>query len=225
VVITAMVSALVAAGAFAAAAVWRERTTASEEASPGPASTSGAGLDGCMVPRCTVLRSTSVAGTTVDLVADRDATSGRLRIGGAGSSEVFEVTITTMGAVLGPESLQCLPGLPSACLVRGQFPQGVIGEVVVGRSTKWNELAQPFQSDAGYLALADVNGDNSADVLVAQHRCDRTVTPDCANTQVFVRVYDMQSQDLGCTRNYSRLESLPGWPTVTLTAAALDPCT
>src|SRR5262245_25773833 len=212
-VITAVVCALVAAGALAVAASLRERGEAPSTADPttGP-STPGVGVDGCAIEPCKVLASMPVGGNRVDLVADSGFKSGRLRIGGAGSSEVIEVTITKMGAVLGDNSLQCVPGTLVSCLIRGTAAQGMIGQLVVGRTGKWSQLTQPFQSDAGYLALADVTGDTGAELLVAQHRCDRAVTPDCSATPIYVQVYNLRSQDKGCTRNYNGLESLPSWP-------------
>jgi hypothetical protein len=227
VVITTVVSALVAAGALAASAALRDRGTSTEATDETTTHTTpGVGVDGCLVQPCKVLGSVNVGGTTVELVADKGGTSGRLRIGGAGSSEVIEATITGMGAILGPDSLQCVAGALSACLVRGQFSQGIVGQVVVGRSAKWNELALPFQSDAGYLAIADITAtDTGPEVLVAQHRCDRKTVTDCATTPVYIQVFNTRSQELGCTRNYSKLESLPDWPTVTLTAKDLNPCT
>lgn len=225
-VVTVVVSALVAAGALAAAAALRDRGTTTAETGETTARTpSGAGIDGCVVEPCKVLATTNVAGTTVELVADKGGTGGRLRIGGAGSSEVIEATITGMGAILGDDSLQCVPGSLSACLLRGQFSQGVVGQVVVGRSREWNELAQPFQSDAGYLALAEVSSANTGpEVLVAQHFCDRKAVTDCSTTPVYIRVYNSRSQEVGCTKNYTRLESLPGWPDVALTSENLDTC-
>ena len=223
-VITAVVCALVAAAALAMSASLRDQGETRSSAGPTTVpSTSGAGVDGCAVEPCTVLASMPVSGNLIDLVADDGFTSGRLRIGGAGSSEVFEVTITEMGAVLGEDSLQCVPGAIVACLIRGTSEQGVIGQVVVGRTGKWNQLTQPFQSDAGYLALADVAGDTGAEILVAQHRCDRESTPDCSATPVYLHVYNLRSQDKGCTRNYDDLEALPGWPVVAIRSADLDP--
>ncbi|TDV36874.1 hypothetical protein [Actinophytocola oryzae] len=227
VVITAAACALVAAGALAVAASLRDRDAAASDATTTTASTpgGGAGVDGCLVQPCQVLATTNVGGTQVELVADNGNMSGRLRIGGAGSSDVVEATITSMGAQLGPESLQCVPGTLAACLLRGESPDGIVGQIVVGRSTKWNELAQSFQSDAGYLALAEVTPDTGAEILVAQHRCDRGAGDDCSRTPVFVRVYNLRSQDLGCTRNYDDLESLPGWPVVAVDRDnLLNPC-
>jgi hypothetical protein len=223
-VITIVVCALVAAGALAMAASLRGRDATPASADDTTSSTTtGVGVDGCDVEPCTVLGSVPVGGNRIELVADRGNTSGRVRIGGAGSSEVIEVTITDKGAVLGPDSLQCVPGTLVACLVRGTSDQGVIGQVVVGRTRKWNSLAAPFQSDAGYLALADVFGDTGAEIVVAQHRCDRATVPDCSTTPVYVRVYSLRGEDKGCTRSYSGLDSLPGWPVVTLKSADVDP--
>lgn len=227
VVITTVVAALVAAGALAGAVALRQHradTSAETDTTETTSTTSGPGADGCYVQPCTVMGRAAFGGTLVQLVVDAGGRSARLQIGGGGSSEVIEATITGMGATLGEDSLQCVPDSLSACLLRGQFDLGVVGQVVVGRSTKWSELSNPFQSDAGYLALSNVTSDVGAEVLVAQHACDRKAVADCSTTPVYIRVYNLRSQELGCTRNYARLESLPDWPTVTLTAAALKPC-
>ena len=227
VVITTVVSALVAAGAVATSAALRDRGTATEPVADDTTTqvTPGVGVDGCLVPPCKVLATANVGGTSIELVADKGGTSGRLRIGGAGSSEVIEATITGMGAILGPESLQCVAGSLSACLVRGQFSQGIVGQVVVGRSAKWNELAQPFQSDAGYLAIAEIDASvTGPEVLVAQHSCDRKTESDCATKPVYLQIFDTRLNELGCTRNYARLQSLPNWPNVALTREDIRPC-
>jgi len=221
-VITAVLCALVAAAALAVAASLRHRDEPGSSGQTTPP-TSGVGADGCGDEPCTVLASITLGGNQVELVADNGFRSGRLRVSGAGTSDVIEVTVTEMGAVLGPDSLQCVPGSLASCVIRGSTEQGVIGQVVVGRSGQWNQLTQPFQSDAGYLALADVTGDTGAEILVAQHRCDRAAVPDCSATPVYVHVYSLRSEDKGCTRSYSGLESLPGWPAVTLKSTDLDP--
>src|SRR5262245_48702176 len=121
VVITAVVCALVAAGALAGAVALKNRDESSADTgtSAPPVTTTGVGADGCAVEPCEVLGTVPVGGTTVDLVADSGYRSGRLRIGGAGSSEVIELTITDIGATLGKDSLQCVSGTLAACLVRG----------------------------------------------------------------------------------------------------------
>jgi hypothetical protein len=228
VVITAVVCALVAAGALAVAASLRHRDAAGadQDGATTQTSSSGAGVDGCLIDPCKVLATTNVGGTTVDLVADKGFRSGRVRIGGRdGSSEVVEASITNMGAQLGPESLQCFAGIPAACLLKGQNPQGVVGQVIVGRSAKWSELGQPFQSDAGYLGLADVTGKEvGPEILVAQHDCVPAKVADCSSTPVYVRIYSLRSAEMGCTRMYARLESLPGWPAVTLDSQDIGTC-
>jgi hypothetical protein len=101
----------------------------------------------------------------------------------------------------------------------------VLGQVVVGRSGKWASLEKPFASDAGFVAVQDVTGQQSGpEVLVAQHRCDRQATTDCADTEVYVQIFSMRSEVLGCTRDYARLESMPGWPDADLADAAVNPC-
>jgi hypothetical protein len=224
IVVTIAVCALLAAGALATSATLRSRgvaTTVTDTTTTSPG-TSGAGVDGCLVSPCTVLGKAQVGDTAVDLVADHGDRGGRMRIGGAGASKVVEVTITSMGAVLGPDSLQCVVDTLSACLIRGGSDSGVIGQVVAGRSASWSELAQPFVSDAGYLALAQVTPDPGPEILVAQHDCQRG--QDCSSTRVYVRVYNLRSQELGCTGYYQRLESLPGWPSVTLKRTDLKDC-
>lgn len=222
-VITTVVCALVAAGALATAASLRDRGTTPSVGTTTVPPTSGVGVDGCAIEPCTVLGFIPLGGNRVELVADKGFKSGRLRIGGAGSSEVIEVAVTDTGAVLGQDSLQCVPGTLISCLIRGTSDRGVIGQVVVGRTGKWNQLTHLFQSDAGYLALADVTGDTGAELLVAQHRCDRATVPDCSATPVYLQVYNMQSEDKGCTRNYGALDALPGWPVVTVRSTDLDP--
>ncbi len=227
-VVTAVVCALVALGALATAAVVRhERSAASRptETTTPQTTTSGPGADGCLADPCRVLGPVPIGGTTVQLVADAGGRSGRLQIGGGGASDVIEVTITKLGAVLGPDALQCVGGTLSACVVRGTAADGVLGQVVVGRSAKWASLEKPFASDAGFVAVQDVTGAQSGpEVLVAQHRCDRATTADCADTEVYVQVFTMRSEVLGCTRDYARLESMPGWPAPDLSEAAINPC-
>ncbi|GAB1508721.1 hypothetical protein JCM33774_07620 [Actinophytocola sp. KF-1] len=227
-VVTAAVCALVALGALAAAAYVRhERTAANRpgETTTPSTTTSGPGADGCLADPCRVLGPIPIGGTTVQLVVDAGGKSGRLQIGGGGASDVIEVTITKLGAVLGPDALQCVGGTLSACVVRGSAADGVLGQVIVGRSGKWASLEKPFASDAGFVAVQDVTGQQSGpEVLVAQHRCDRTTTADCSDTDIHVQIYSMGSEVLGCTRDYARLESMPGWPDPDLTEAAINPC-
>lgn len=227
-VVTAVVCVLVALGALVTAAVLRHErasTAVSDEITTPPATTSGAGADGCLAEPCAVVGRIPIGGTTVQLVADAGHRSGRLQIGGGGASDVIEVTITRLGAVLGPDSLQCVGGSMTVCVVRGAAADGMFGQVVVGRSGNWASVEKPFASDAGYVGAQEVDERQTGpEVLVAQHRCDPTATADCATTPVYVQVFNVQSESLGCTRDYARLESIPGWPAVDLSAAAIRPC-
>jgi hypothetical protein len=228
-VVTTVVCTLVALGALVAAAVLRHERgnpAADDGTTTSPATTtSGAGADGCLASPCLVVGPVPIGGTTVQLVADAGGRSGRLQIGGGGASDVIEVTITKLGAVLGPDSLDCVGGTQSVCVVRGATGDGMFGQVVVGRSGKWASLEKPFASDAGYVGVGDVDRKQSGlEVLVAQHRCDPAATADCSTTPVYVQVFNLQSESLGCTRNYARLDSIPGWPTVDLSQATIRTC-
>jgi hypothetical protein len=221
--VTAVACAVIAAGALVTAAALRDRTPAdharsSREAPP----RSGVDADGCFGVKCTVLASVPVAGTTVELVAEAGGTAGRLRIGGGGTGYVFEATITGRGATLTKDSLQCVASTLSACLLRGRSNEGVVGQVFAGRTGNWAELRSAFVSGAGFLALADVEAPTGPEILAAQHRC--APGADCAATPVTVEVYSLGSELLGCTRDYARLESIPGWPSVDLADAKLRPC-
>jgi hypothetical protein len=222
VIVATVASALVAGGALIAANRLADHPSPASQPSSAP--TSSVGVDGCLVRPCTVLASTPVAGTTIELIADRGAKSGRLRIGGPGSSDVIEVTITDMGATLTRNSLQCVPGSLSACVVRGAYDGGTAGQVVVGRSGKWSSLAKPFVSDAGYLALAQITADVGPEVVAVQHDCDRASLPDCTGRPVFAQVFTMSSREAGCTQNYGSLESLPGYPNIDLRSDELSRC-
>jgi hypothetical protein len=228
VLITFMVSLVVAAGAVATAATIRAPgpgTAAPSRTSVAPPATSQpVDASGCKRRPCTVLRTIAIAGSTVDLVADAGARSGRLRIGGSGSGRVIETRITGMGVRLTQSSLQCIAGPISACLIRGDLDGGVAGEVVVGRSDTWSALEKPFQSDAGYLALSEVTGDASPEIIAVQHDCAGN-EDSCPGRPVYAQVFAANGAEIGCTRHhYTKLEHLPGYPNIQLTAASLDPC-
>jgi hypothetical protein len=225
VIVAIVLSVLVAAGALGGAAVlrWRAAHPAAAPVTSGkPPASSGVGPSGCLREPCQVLASTTVGGTSVELVADAGGTSGRLRVGGLNSGSVIEATITEMGVTLAADSLQCLPGGPAACLIRGRHDGGIAGQVVVGRSDSWSALEQRYVSNAGYLALVNLDGDVVPEILAAQHDCSAAV--DCASRPVFAQVFALTGQVLGCTRNYPKLDRLPGSPGVPLTKAQLTQC-
>jgi len=222
VIVTVVLAVLVAAGALGGAGVirWRATETASTPTtSQKPPPSSVVGVSGCLVEPCKVVAKTSVGGTEVELVADAGGHSGRLRIGGPTSGSVIEATITDVGVVLTPDSLQCVAGGPAACLIKGEHEGGIAGQIVVGRSDKWSASETTYISDAGYLALANINGDSAPEVLAAQPMpCGRA---DCG---VFMQVFGISGKVLGCTKEYPRVDRLPGYGSVKLTEAALTPC-
>lgn len=228
-VVATVVAALVAAGALGTAALLRADRQV-EGGDPAPSSAPGTspsvGADGCLVAPCTVLGVAHVGGTTVELVADHGARSGRLRIGGGGASDVLEVTITDNDATLTDQSLRCVPSTLSVCVVRGPYEGGLLAQVAVGRSQEWDWLTTPIASDAGYLTVAEVTGAyTGAEVVAAQHRCDRTQVADCSGTPVFLEMYSSGTGELiGCSGNYRRLESLPGWPNPDPDDVAIKQC-
>jgi hypothetical protein len=222
VVVAVALSALVAGGALIAANQVADRPDPVPETSAPP--TSSVGPDGCLVRPCTVLGTASVGGTTVQLVADKGARSGRLRIGGPDSGDVIDATVTDMGVTLAPGSLQCVPGTLSACLIRGGYDGGTAGQVVVGRSGKWSSLAKPFVADAGLLVLAQVTADVGPEVVAVRHDCDRATVPDCSTRPVFAQVFTMNGAEAGCTGDYQAVESLPGYPDVRLDSGDLSKC-
>lgn len=227
VVVTALVCALITLGALVTAGVLRQQraSVADSDETVTPTTNSAPGANGCSVEPCKVLDVLTIGGTSMQLVADAGGRSGRLQIGGGGASFVIEVTITKYGATLGGDALQCVGGALSACVVRGKGPQSLLGQLVVGRSAKWASTEKPFASDASFIGLQDVTGKQTGpEVLVAQHRCDPNATDNCSDTPVYVQVFSVKSELLGCTRDYQRLESIPGWPAADLSQATIRPC-
>jgi hypothetical protein len=225
VVLAAVLSTLVLGAALIGAHLVRERRPAAP-AEPAPTAASTAVDErGCRTEPCRVMGSVRVAGTTVELVADAGGRSGRLRIGGPSSSEVIEATVTDLGVDLTKSSLQCVPRVMAACIVRGPYEDGIAGQVVIGRSGKWSSLRKPFVSGAGYLALAEVDSTKSGpEVLAAQYECGGAAA-DCVDAPVFVQVFAVGSDtEVGCTRTYGTVDSLPGFPEVTLTKGELSTC-
>lgn len=223
VVVTVLLCALVAAGALAVAAAQRGSEDSSADDSQ-KTSTSRQDDDGsgCRIKPCTVLQTVPIGDTNIDLLADAGATSGRVRIGGPGASQVIEVAIT--GVTLTGDSLQCSVSSLSGCMIRGASSAGTVGQVVVGRSGKWSSIEQQFVSDAGYLALAEVDGQVGPEIVAVQYDCDRATTPDCTGRPVFAQVFMLSGAEVGCTRTVTRIESLPGFPVVDPDRGQLRPC-
>jgi len=222
-VVTVVLSLLVAAGALVGADALRLQAarTAQAASTSAQSETKPVGPSGCLQEPCRVLGTAAIGGTSMELVADAGAQSGRLRIGGGTATpQVIPVTVTDNGVVLTEDSLQCLAGGQAACLIRGRRADNrVYGQVVVGRADSWAS-GQTYLSNAGYLALANVDSDVSPEVLAAQPGC----AGGCPGGQVRMQVFNLDGSVVGCTRNYSALERLPGFPVVKLTQAELSAC-
>lgn len=225
VVVTIVLALLVAAGAVTTAALLRPggRPTAepSGSSTPAPAPDQEDDASTCHREPCQVLGTVVVAGSTVDLMVDAGGTSGRLRIGGPGSSRVIETSVTKLGVKLTTTSLQCVAGTITACLIRGAYDGGVAGEVIVGRSDTWNALENRFLSTAGYLALSNVAGNASPEIVAVQYECE----DNCHSGPVFGQVFEANGTERGCTRHhYAKLENMPGYPNIQLRGVELVDC-
>ncbi|MET0132337.1 MAG: hypothetical protein ABW215_01950 [Kibdelosporangium sp.] len=195
VVLTVLLSLLVAGAAVGAAGYLR----GSPEPAPSPPTPSLQPTSaGCRIEPCEVVASSTVAGTRIDLLADAGRKSARLKIG---ADRLVESTIAELGATLNPDSLQCEPARLSACMIRGAYNGGTVGEVVVGRSGKWGSANRRYYSSAGYLAVIDINKDGGPEVVTV-------------HSSFYAQVYAIDGEDLGCTRQVARREQLPGWPIV-----------
>ena len=203
VIATVAVAVILTAAAFGGVYYLRTKTSGQ----PAPQVTPTPTVVGpCHVEPCTVLASASVGKSRIELWGDAGGRSGRVKI----DDLLYESTITGRGAVLTSGSLQCVAGTFSACLVHGEITGGRIGEVIVSRSGNWEAADQPYFSDAGYLALTDVNSDNTPEVVVVQKG-------------FYAQVFQLNGTEMGCTRRFTRMNQLPGWPTVKPPAAQLHP--
>ncbi|WP_146107964.1 hypothetical protein [Actinokineospora auranticolor] len=222
VVLAMVICGLVVAAALTGAAVLRVRTN---PAAAAPLTTSSASTNPrageCKREPCKRLGQVPVAGTDVQLIGDSGAASGRLLIGSPGSPQIIEITVTDLGVKLTESSLQCAAGAVAACIVRGVGDKGTTGQVIAGRSDKWSPLGRAFFSAANYLSLANVVGDSSPEVITVQRDC-RT-GEDCQR-QVYVQVFGLGGEELGCTKTYSRMDQLPGYPEIVPTEIQLRGC-
>lgn len=194
-------------------------------ATPEAPSVSSAAGD-CPDGRCVVLASADVDGSTVELLADQDGRSGRVRVGwGSDTATVLESTIATMGAKVGGDSLRCVEGATSVCLVRGSLEDGAVGEVMVARGGTWRPADRPYFSNAGTIALDDVSGDAVPEVVVVRHDCAASdPEASCKVAPVVAAVYEVGGAELGCTRHYTSPSDIRGWPDVRVGEGELRPC-
>jgi hypothetical protein len=214
VLIAVVVAALVLVAALGTTVVLRQLRSAAGESgqstrvNSGPATPEQVQL--CGQAACVKLASVSMPQfrETVELLADDKGQSPRLRITSDRGTVVFSSQIS---AVTG-KSISCEEGRTSACLLQGPQDGGVIGEVFTDKAGAWSQTAMPFGSDAGYLALRDVDGDGTPDVVTLQRRCGDNPATSC--TKVVVDVFQLTGDEMGCSAVYARPQALPGWPEV-----------
>lgn len=226
VVLTVVVALLVTAAALATVLALRgDRDASGDGTGGGPPATSAAPAAAtCGDSPCGVLTSLPLGSTTVELLADEHGENSRLRILGTGSETVLETAIGEMGIRVTQRSLVCQDGPTAACLVRGGRAGGVIGEVFVDTSGKWEPAERPYVSNAGYLDLLHIADDRSPELGIAHHPDCEGSADDCASAVVVVEVFGLDGASLGCTQRYGSLAQLPGWPDVDLTDDDLRPC-
>lgn len=173
---------------------------------------------------CTSLASTTVAGSSVQLLANSAATSGRVRIVTAqGLDTVFETTIGQLGAALTAQSLTCVNASSPVCMVSGGGAEGSAGEVFVQTDGDWEPADSPYFASGNYISLRQ-GGSAGPEVITAQVNCDSDLSTQCGSAPVYVQVFAVSGATLGCTNPVSKLDKLPGWPNVTVSQSQLHPC-
>ncbi|MFC0439112.1 hypothetical protein [Kutzneria buriramensis] len=214
VVIAVVAAALVLVAALGTTVVMRQLRSAAGESGQGTRVDAGPAtpeqVQLCGQAACVKLASVSMPQfkETVELLADGKGQSARLRITSDRGTVVFSSQIPT---VVG-KSITCEEGKTSACLLQGPQDGGVVGEVYVDKAGAWSQTAMPFGSDAGYLALRDVDGDGTPDVVTVQRRCGDNPAASC--TKVVADVFQLTGDEVGCSAVYARPQDLPGWPEV-----------
>lgn len=225
VVVTAVVALVVTMLALASAVVLRiQRDTANAAGHVGPpAAAAGSGELTCGDAPCGVLTSLPVGDVTVELLAGDGGEHGTVRVLAPGSDIVLETALADLGVTLTQRSLVCTEGDTSACLVRGDRDDAVVGEVFVARDDKWEAVERPYVSNAGYLDLVPAGQDSPEIVLATYPNCTGNAD-DCAGASVALRIFALDGTSRGCTRSYRELSRLPDWPDVNLADDALRPC-
>jgi hypothetical protein len=122
------------------------------------------------------------------------------------------VTVSALGGRLDANSLSCVSGAMSACLVHARQEGTMIAQLVVDRAGTWRSVDKPYYSSAGVVRLDDVTGDSSPEVVVVQ------------TGPVLARVFALDGSALGCTRRYSSVGQLRGWPEVQVSSSDLRGC-
>jgi hypothetical protein len=226
VLVTVLVALVVVIGVLAVVVAQRPRPEGAAPASASGAPPAGPSALVCGKAPCRTLKAIDIHGTTVTLLDDGQGGSGLVTVGPRVPT-VVEVTITALGAKLGPDSLLCLDGGTAACLVQGRQQGGaVVAELLSSGGDTWRASERQYLSDASYIGLDDATGDNVPEVLVVRHECPDSVsgTPQCAAAPVLVEVFDLGGDALGCTRKYTSPSQLRGWPVVRLSKADIRDC-
>ncbi|MFC0544305.1 hypothetical protein [Kutzneria chonburiensis] len=221
--VAVVVAVLVLIAAIGTTVVMRQlrEAAAAPSTTPQPAPTASTGpVQLCGQAPCVKLTSISLPqfGETVDLLADGKGHDARLRI----TSDRGAVLFSSQIAIVDAKSITCEEGKPSVCLLQGKDSAGLIGEVFTDDNGTWRQTQPPFSSDAGYLALRDVNGDGVPDVVTTQGRCGDNAVASC--TKVAVAVFQATGEEIGCSATYNSPQQLPGWPTVRPDPSRLVEC-
>lgn len=208
VVFTAVLAAAVTAGALAGVASLRTQKDSPQLDAAAPAVSQQVSSAECGDGPCRAVTTQSVDGVQVELLADPQGGNGRFSSRG----EVVQTSITELGARLDANSLACVAASVSACVVSAPFSGGRVGELLVEREGDWRSVDKPYFSDAGVIALGNVTGTDAPEVTVVQA------------SPVLARVYALDGTVVGCTKKYSYLSQIRGWPKVRLLASDLRAC-
>lgn len=209
VVVTAIVAAVVTLSALVTVRLLREDGTSAQAPAGGDgASAVTAGVD-CGDGPCQVVSRATVDGRPAELLADSHGGNERFQAG----ASVTELTVTALGGRLDANSLSCVSGAVSACLVHARQDGATIAQLLVDRDGTWRSVDKPYYSSAGVVRLDDVSGDTAPEVVVVQ------------TSPVLARVFALDGSALGCTRRYTSVSQLRGWPEVQLNSGDLRACT
>jgi len=225
VLLTAVLAAVVAFGAFGAVYVLRPKPDIVGGSAAEPAAGPAIAPVSCGRGPCRKLAAMTVGGQPVELLADAAGDNGRVRIGPEPGT-VLDLTIGQLGLRLDANSLRCVDGTNPACLVRGAGDRGAYGELLIASAGGWVSAGKPYFSDAATLALDDVNADGKPDLVVVRHVCpgSESGTPQCQAAPVLAEVYDQTSRLLGCTKKVTSPSQLRGWPEIKLIRSDLRAC-
>ncbi|WP_233157538.1 MULTISPECIES: hypothetical protein [Amycolatopsis] len=207
VVVTAVVAAVVALSALVTVRLLREDGTSAQAPAGAGSNAVTAGAD-CGEGPCQLVARASVDGKPVELLADAQGGNGRFQAG----ANVLELTVTELGGRLDANSLSCVSGAVSACLVHARQEGAAIAQLLVGRAGTWRSVDKPYYSSGGVVRLDDVTGDTAPEVVVVQ------------SSPVLARVFALDGSALGCTRRYTSVSQLRGWPEVQLNSSDLRAC-